>query len=63
LDLEPLAIFVFTNFAVRNVLAATRVPTGIAAMHLRGKIIEVRLFGLLLLVAGSLHAQADRASQ
>lgn len=31
-------------------------------MHLRGKIIEVRLFGLLLLVAGSLHAQADRAN-
>ncbi len=31
-------------------------------MHLRSYIVAVRLFGLLLLVAGCLHAQADRAN-
>jgi len=31
-------------------------------MNLRGKIVEVRLFGLLLLVAGSVHAQVGRAN-
>jgi hypothetical protein len=36
--------------------------TGIAAVHLRSYIVGVRLFGLLLLVAGSLCAQANRAT-
>ncbi len=31
-------------------------------MHLRSYIVGVRLFGLLLLMAASLHAQADRAN-
>jgi hypothetical protein len=35
---------------------------GIATVHLRSHIVGVKLFSLLLLVAGSLHAQADRAN-
>lgn len=36
--------------------------TAIAAVHLRSYIVGMRLFGLLLLVAGSLYAQPDRAN-